>query len=167
MISKKRLEKIYEIYEIKYELFRLTEELTSKKSFEYMEGFFRRIEVSETLTNDQLAFNFLDSENRSDVRLNKAINRLTTAPEWTKEEIMSRIDDYMRNFDTYPRDPKLPSRDVMMEAYEDLKTLQNMREKAIADPEYRQALIELFLVGSAHDQVLLKSILSPTGMEDE
>ena len=170
MFSIKRLENIYKIYEEKYEIFSLTEELSSKKDFEYMTGYFARVSVSETMSDDSLAFNFLDSENRSMTRLNTAMNRLTSAGEWLKDDVMVHIDKYMREFEYQIRRPDQPSYEAMQEAYEDLKMLEDMknimREKAMSDAEYRKALIELFLVGTSDDQALLKDILSPTGFDE-
>lgn len=167
MISEKRLEAIYEIYELKYEQFKLTEELTSKKSFEYMVGYFARINVSETMSNEQLAFNFLDSENRSEERLNQAMNRLASSSEWEKEEVLNKLKEYLDKIEYEVRSPEAASKDKLMEVYEDLKTLQDIRTKAITDPEYRKAFIEAFLIGTNKNQALLKSILSPDGFDDE
>lgn len=167
MISNKRLEKIYEIYELKYEQFKIVEELTSKKSFEYMVGYFARINISETMSNEQLAFNFLDSENRSEERLNQAMNRLASSSEWEKQDILNKLKDYLDNFEYEIRNPNAATKDKLMEVYEDLKTLQDIRMKAITDPEYRKAFIEAFLIGTNNDQTLLKAILSPDGFDED
>ena len=163
MISENRLAKIYEEYLDLYDLYSVTETLTSRKSYEYMIGYFARINATDTLTNKQLAFNFLDSENRSDERLNQALNRLATSSEWMKEEMMANIEDYLAELPYMVRSQNAPSEELLMEVYEDIKNFQNMREKAMYDPEYRKAFIELFLAGTGNNQTLLKEILSPSG----
>ena len=171
MISNDRLAKIYEEYEILYDLYAMTEDLSSKKSFEYMVGYFARINASDVQTNQQLAFNFLDSENRSDERLKQALNRLSTSSEWAKAETLQRIEEYLIEQEYSLRNPKAPDMEILREAYEDIRDLKGVvdriRDRAMNDPQYRKAFIELFLAGTNNNQAMLKAIMSPDGFDDE
>lgn len=165
MISDSRIDNIYEKYLNLYEKFSMLEDLTSIESKAFLKRVLKEEPGEEQYTDEQIAYHFLDTYNRTE-KLNAAVGRLMSAPQWYMQEFNKNIQDYIDNYDYQIRNRYAPSKELLLEVQNDIQTLKDIRYKAVNDPQYRKAFVELFLAGTSNNQALLKSILSPTGFEE-
>ena len=159
--TRERAEIIYEIYAAKYhQAEMLGENLEAQKSF---------ITQLRTLQNNPEWVKRTDTTIATILLKMDRINIASTdaITEWIQTSLRPamwpRIESFVESY--ADQDPNY-GREALQEAYEDLQTLADIRDKLVNDYEYRSAMIALIWAATGDNDIVHRLYSPPDGTED-
>ena len=164
-MDQQRLDTIYDLY---MEEYNIQKQLDSSLGNPYSKGFIKPFidnqgpSYPELKTNKQIALDLME-ETKVSVRADKRYNRMITAPAALQQDFLKKIEDYFQEeviFHTISNELNV-SHSLVKEVYNDIQTLQDIRNKYINNSEYRKVFDELYYEGLGRDWIRFHNLVSP------